>query len=215
MTTTTTEDNNNNNNNNKDDDDDKTTTTTTTPAAAAFSRVPSNFVSYRPVCRDDVDVIADIESNSYPEDEMASKDTLQYRCDRAPEMFLVATEGNEDEIIGYACGTCVNENETLTAETMGKSHDPNGTILCIHSVVVKASKRRRGQGAKLLRAYLVYLKALNNDRKRENKSALKSCRLLCKKHLIPFYCDIGGFTLLGESDVTHGKDPWFDCEYAF
>ena len=177
--------------------------------------MPSNFVSYRPVCRDDVDVIADIESNSYPEDEMASKDTLQYRCDRAPEMFLVATEGNEDEIIGYACGTCVNENETLTAETMGKSHDPNGTILCIHSVVVKASKRRRGQGAKLLRAYLVYLKALNNDRKRENKSALKSCRLLCKKHLIPFYCDIGGFTLLGESDVTHGKDPWFDCEYAF
>ena len=93
---------------------------------------------------------------------------------------LVATEGNEDEIIGYACGTCVNENETLTAETMGKSHDPNGTILCIHSVVVKDIKSERGQGAKLLRAYLVYLKALNNDRKRENKSALKSCRLLPK-----------------------------------
>ena len=213
MTTTTTEDNNNNNNNNnnKDDDDDKTTTTTTTPAAAAFSRVPSNFVSYRPVCRDDVDVIADIESNSYPEDEMASKDTLQYRCDRAPEMFLVATEGNEDEIIGYACGTCVNENETLTAETMGKSR-PERDDLCIHSVVVKdqLTKPRR----ETPRAYLAYLKALNNDRKRENKSALKPVGCW-QKTLDSVLLRHRRVYALRRKRVTHGKDPWFDCEYAF
>ena len=142
-------------------------------------------------------------------------ETLRYRCINAGEMFLVATEhgGSENEIIGYVCGTCVNENETLTAETMGSKHEPDGAILCVHSVCVKENKRRRGVGGKLLETYLMYLKARNNDRKRDNQSELKSVRLLCKKHMIPFYQN-GGFTLLGESEVTHGKDAWFDCEFT-
>jgi len=78
---------------------------------------------------------------------------------------------------------------------------------------VKSNKRRRGVGGKLLETYLMYLKARNNDRKRDNQSELKSVRLLCKKNMIPFYQN-GGFTLLGESEVTHGKDVWFDCEFT-
>ena len=180
-----------------------------------YSRVPAGFVSYRPVSEEDIETISEIESNSYPEDEKASLETLRYRCINAGEMFLVATEhgGSENEIIGYVCGTCVNENETLTAETMGSKHEPDGAILCVHSVCVKENKRRRGVGGKLLQTYLMYLKARNNDRKRDNQSELKSVRLLCKKHMIPFYQN-GGFTLLGESEVTHAKDAWFDCEFT-
>ena len=33
--------------------------------------------------------------------------------------------------------------------------------------------------------------------------------LMCKKPLIPFYSD-AGFTLVGQSDVVHGLDPWFE-----
>ena len=179
-----------------------------------YAQVPSDFVSYRPVSEGDIVAIAEIESNSYPEDEKASLETLRYRCEHAGELFLVATEGSGNEIIGYVCGTCVKENETLTAETMGSKHEPDGAVLCVHSVCVKESKRRRGEGGKLLQTYLMYLKARNNDRKRENKSELKSVRLLCKEHMIPFY-EKAGFTLLGESDVQHGKDKWFDCSHAF
>ena len=32
---------------------------------------------------------------------------------------------------------------------------------------------------------------------------------MCKKPLIPFYSD-AGFTLVGQSDVVHGLDPWFE-----
>jgi GNAT superfamily N-acetyltransferase len=189
--------------------------TTSSESVMPYSRVPAGFVSYRPVSEEDIETISEIESNSYPEDEKASLETLRYRCINAGEMFLVATEhgGSENEIIGYVCGTCVNENETLTAETMGSKHEPDGAILCVHSVCVKENKRRRGVGGKLLQTYLMYLKARNNDRKRDNQSELKSVRLLCKKHMIPFYQNCG-FTLLGESEVTHGKDAWFDCEFT-
>ena len=188
---------------------------TTSSESVPYSRVPAGFVSYRPVSEEDIETISEIESNSYPEDEKASLETLRYRCINAGEMFLVATEhgGSENEIIGYVCGTCVNENETLTAETMGSKHEPDGAILCVHSVCVKENRRRRGVGGKLLQTYLMYLKARNNDRKRDNQSELKSVRLLCKKHMIPFYQN-GGVTLLGESEVTHGKDAWFDCEFT-
>jgi len=33
--------------------------------------------------------------------------------------------------------------------------------------------------------------------------------LMCKRPLIPFYSD-AGFTLVGQSDVVHGADPWFE-----
>ena len=193
---------------------DKTLRSSSSSSSLPYAQVPSDFVSYRPVSEGDIDAIAEIESNSYPEDEKASLETLRYRCAEAGELFLVATEGSGNEIIGYVCGTCVNENETLTAETMGSKHEPDGAVLCVHSVCVKESKRRRGEGGKLLQTYLMYLKARNNDRKRENKSELKSVRLLCKEHMIPFY-EKAGFTLLGESDVQHGKDKWFDCSHAF
>ena len=195
--------------------DNNTRSQTTSFDLLPYSRVPAGFVSYRPVLEEDIETISEIESNSYPEDEKASLETLRYRCINAGEMFLVATEhgGSENKIIGYVCGTCVNENETLTAETMGSKHEPDGAILCVHSVCVKENRRRRGVGGKLLQTYLMYLKARNNDRKRDNQSELKSVRLLCKKHMIPFYQN-GGFTLLGESEVTHGKDAWFDCEFT-
>ena len=195
--------------------DNNTRSQTTSFDLLPYSRVPAGFVSYRPVLEEDIETISEIESNSYPEDEKASLETLRYRCINAGEMFLVATEhgGSENKIIGYVCGTCVSENETLTAETMGSKHEPDGAILCVHSVCVKENRRRRGVGGKLLQTYLMYLKARNNDRKRDNQSELKSVRLLCKKHMIPFYQN-GGFTLLGESEVTHGKDAWFDCEFT-
>ena len=123
----------NNNNNNNNDDDDKTTTTKQ-QRQQQHSLECRRTSSRTDRCAGTTSMSSRTSNRIlYPDDEMASKETLQYRCDRAPEMFLVATEGNEDEIIGYACGTCVNENETLTAETMGKSHDPNGTIL-LHSL---------------------------------------------------------------------------------
>ena len=153
---------------------------TTSSESMPYSRVPAGFVSYRPVLVEDIDIISEIESNSYPEDEKASLETLRYRCINAGEMFLVATEhgGSENEIIGYICGTCVKENETLTAETMGSQHEPDGAILCVHSVCVKSNKRRRGVGGKLLQTYLMYLKAHYNYRKQDQHSRLTSFPLL-------------------------------------
>lgn len=43
---------------------------------------------------------------------------------------------------------------------------------------------------------------------------LKECRLICKEHLVGFYTE-AGFRLDGESDIVHGKDPWFELSYFF
>ena len=48
----------------------------------------------------------------------------------------------------------------------------------------------------MLQAYLKEIKA-------------KTVLLIAKKGLIPLYEKVG-FTLVGESPVVHGKDPWFE-----
>jgi predicted GNAT family N-acyltransferase len=77
-----------------------------------------------------------------------------------------------------------------------------GTTLCIHSVVVAAELRRRGLGGTMLKAYVQQV---------AEHSPVRTILLMCKKPLIPFYSD-AGFALVGQSDVVHGADPWFEMK---
>ncbi|KXZ44977.1 hypothetical protein GPECTOR_60g755 [Gonium pectorale] len=81
------------------------------------------------------------------------------------------------------------------------THEPGGDLLCIHSVVIEEALRRRGLATRLLRAYTSYVQA--------STPHLRGIRLICKHELIPLY-DKAGFSLVGPSDVVHGRDPWFE-----
>ncbi|PSC67839.1 Oxoglutarate iron-dependent dioxygenase [Micractinium conductrix] len=84
-------------------------------------------------------------------------------------------------------------------------HEAEGELLAIHSVCVDGAHRRRGLATRLLRAYLNFVQATT--------PSLREARLICKQPLIPLYAG-AGFSLLGPSEVVHGKDPWFEMRWA-
>jgi hypothetical protein len=46
----------------------------------------------------------------------------------------------------------------------------------------------------------------------ESEENLIQILLICKSDLINFYQNVG-FYLIGESEVVHGKDKWFEMKY--
>eukprot|EP00244_Chara_vulgaris_P013382 TRINITY_DN7576_c0_g1_i2.p1 TRINITY_DN7576_c0_g1~~TRINITY_DN7576_c0_g1_i2.p1 ORF type:complete len:209 (-),score=18.92 TRINITY_DN7576_c0_g1_i2:292-918(-) len=169
------------------------------PAAAVDSHI-----YYRPAHEDDLPRINALEQESYPSDEAASPSTMQYRMTHAPSFFLVAermSANGENKIVGYVCST-VSVIDKLAHSTMF-AHDPTGSCLCIHSVCVDKTERRKGIGSRLLQAYVRYVAATAEGQ-------IKTIRLLCKEKLVPFYC-MAGFSVVGPSDVVHGRDRWIEC----
>ena len=156
----------------------------------------------------DLDEMYNLEAASYPIDEAATHEGMKFRLRVAGACFVVAKakhqgkggEGGGGEIIGFVNGT-KTLTSSLTHESMS-THDPDGKLLCVHSVVVREAYRRRGYGVAMLRAYC--------ERMRKDPG-IAEIRLLCKPYLVSFYQQ-AGFTLLGESDVVHGKDAWMEMK---
>lgn len=178
------------------------TPTLVTPAhsirMAAGERVtsikPENFAR---VPLSSLDAAFAIEEASYPEDEAATREKLQLRIEQAGDYFWgVSDDGGE--LQGFVCGT-LTKGDALTEESMSV-HEPDGTTLCIHSVVVREADRRRGLGGAMLKAYVAQV---------ADHTPVTSILLMCKKPLIGFY-EAAGFELLGQSPVVHGADPWYD-----
>ena len=99
---------------------------------------------------------------------------------------------------------------------MGFVHDDLGDNLCIHSVCVKSTERRRGIAAFLLTKYIEHVRQLkqspagtgDGEKKYPNLSKIS---LICKDHLVKLY-DSVGFKLKGPSSVVHGEEAWFDMD---
>jgi len=137
-----------------------------------------------------------LEVASYPADEAATLEKLQLRAEVAGDYFWGVSDG--EVLIAFVCGT-LTCGSTLTEESMSV-HEPEGTTLCIHSVVVAEERRRLGLGTAMLKAYVKQV---------ADHTPVRTILLMCKEPLIPFYAD-AGFTLVGQSDVVHGLDPWFE-----
>lgn len=140
-----------------------------------------------------LDRVFELEAASFPPDEAATRAKLALRIAQAPELFLIARVNGT--VVAFVNGTAAPSAEGLTHDTMDR-HDPLGDLVCIHGVVVDASLRRRGWGARLLRYYV--------------RTVVRSrFALLCKLGLVPFY-ESCGFVNSGPSTVVHGADQWFD-----
>lgn len=107
-----------------------------------------------------------------------------------------AHEGNA--VVGFINGTCTTHNE-VTEESM-ETHEPEGSTLIIHSVVIRPEFRRQGLASAMLAFYL--------ERMRENPR-IQRIFLIAKGNLLGFYTS-AGFKVLRLSPVVHGLDPWFE-----
>lgn len=142
-----------------------------------------------------------LEEASYPADEAATSATLRYRAEKAPGLFRVlAPTGSAGPILGFVCATAAPRGtEHLTHESFSV-HVENGTVVCIHSVVIDSGKRRCGLGLAMVKDYVNELR---------HSGQFDHVLLLSKHHLVNFYAK-AGFILVGQSDVQHGKEPWYE-----
>ena len=145
-----------------------------------------------------------LEEQSYPADEAATREGIEKRMKEAGRFFLLATLSNE--VVGVVNGT-LTASSSLTHETMS-THDPNGTLLCVHSVVVSPAHRRKGLALAMLATYLARLR---DENAKDSEKTVKEVRLLCKENLKALY-QKAGFDLVGISSVVHGKDQWFEMK---
>ena len=80
-------------------------------------------------------------------------------------------------------------------------HNPDGTTLCVHSVVTEGGHRRKQIGTKTLKAYVQWVV--------RRRPEVERVLLLCKRELIGFYEGVG-FRMVGPSEVEHGADQWYE-----
>ena len=145
-----------------------------------------------------------LESASYPPDEAATPQRLTFRAAHAAPFFKVLLHLSDSQqqppvLIGFVCGTLTSAARQEAASMA--THDPTGTTLCIHSVVIAASERRRGLGGWMLRRYLAQVA--------EAAPAVSRVLLLTKPAHMAMY-ESAGFSSLGASAVEHGVEPWIE-----
>mmetsp|Transcript_36126 Transcript_36126/g.77036 ORF Transcript_36126/g.77036 Transcript_36126/m.77036 type:complete len:597 (+) Transcript_36126:106-1896(+) len=208
------------------------------------NREPSallNRILFRSVQPTDIPRCHQIEAASYPEDEAASKSTLQYRQHHAAPFFRCAflvgdfenpgsgTPGgttSASSSISYQ-GQSVNLGATLRGTIIGficstrcksfaaeamKVHDASGKILAIHSVVVEKQYRNCGVASAMLQDYVSAMERLNS--KGILKVKMEKIVLMAKNNFLAFYVK-NGFMAIRESPVVHGKERWFELEKKF
>mmetsp|Transcript_15894 Transcript_15894/g.42378 ORF Transcript_15894/g.42378 Transcript_15894/m.42378 type:complete len:349 (+) Transcript_15894:82-1128(+) len=138
-----------------------------------------------------------VEAASYPQDEAASLEALEFRMSHAPQLFLVAFTGRE--VVGFVCGTR-GAGDRLEEESLSRD-DPQGKAALIHSVCVREDHRGAGLATRLLAAYVARLR----------DQELELAVLCCKAPLREFYRR-AGFGCVGLSAFVHGRDPWWDMK---
>jgi ribosomal protein S18 acetylase RimI-like enzyme len=168
------------------------------PLDAADVTTSTLNVRYRECRPTDIPVCAEIEAASYPSDEAASKSSLQYRQHHAARYFLCAvlrevvgpdesddcttSDDHHDTVIGFVCST---KCHSFTHESMSV-HEPTGSLLAIHSVVVAEPYRKQGIATRMLQAYIQRIATAVEPKERPAKIVL-----LSKAHLLAFYVKCG------------------------
>ncbi|KAJ2918106.1 hypothetical protein MD484_g2284, partial [Candolleomyces efflorescens] len=130
-----------------------------------------------------------------------------FRQTNAGDLFLGAylppqNDTSPPQLIGYVCST-LSPEEKLTHESMS-NHVAGSSSVCIHSVCVAKSQRRKGIALQLLKEYITRLSTTS-----ARGSPYKRVLLIAHEELRPLY-EKAGFTWLGKSDVTHGSRPWYE-----
>lgn len=171
-------------------------------------------VQFRTVRPTDIPSCAAMEKASYPEDEAASKSTLQYRQHHAARYFrcavLPSTDGQDelqadkddnDTVIGFICSTRCREFEHESMST----HVPDGRLLAIHSVVVGEEYRHKGIATAMLKDYVKEIRNMSYGK----VAPIEKIVLLAKKELLTFYIHCG-FQVVRPSPIVHGRELWYE-----
>jgi Uncharacterized conserved protein len=149
----------------------------------------------------DLDRVAEIESESFPPAEAASKDKYKWRLEHYPEYFFV---GESDGKITAVVDVIPWAKETIEDGIFETKELPTGKNAAVLSVMTAAAYRRRGMAEMLLSYVLEEMKAMG----------MTSSCLTCKEHLIHYYARFG-YSKKGVSESVHGGATWYDMVMKF
>ncbi|KAI0559575.1 hypothetical protein FGB62_142g051 [Gracilaria domingensis] len=129
--------------------------------------------------------VFDMEKNSYPSDEAASLEAIEYRASVTEGLCQIARHASTNEIIGFVTATAAPEGTERMTESMMKEHCAAGNVAMLDAYVNNI--RSMGKYDRIL--------------------------LISKRYLVHFYESVG-FSVVGESAISHGKDTWIEMELS-
>ena len=107
---------------------------------------------FRTVHADEAEVATQIEAACFPPNEACVLPIMKERVRLAPDLFLVAVDKKNGQMVGFINSIATNErtlrDEFFTEPTL---HDPNGRNVMILSVAVLPEYRNQGLARKMMR----------------------------------------------------------------
>lgn len=153
---------------------------------------------------DDLDDIAEVEAECFPEAEAATREEFADRIRVYGDHFWLLYE--RDRLVSFVDGFVTDKGD-LTDEMYEKAdmHQEDGAWQMIFGVNTIPAYRRRGLARLLLK------RAIADAREQGRKGLV----LTCKDHLVSYYAGFG-FVNEGISDKsTHGNVAWNQMRLRF
>lgn len=146
----------------------------------------------RPVKKEDLDAVVQVEATCFPEAEAATAASLKERIETFPECFFVAE--TDDQVIGFINGMATDsktiEDIMFEDSTM---HKTDGIYQSIFGLDVLPEYQRQGIAPSLMNHMI-------EDARRKGRKGLI---LTCKDRLIHYYAKFG-YENMGVSASVHG-----------
>lgn len=160
-------------------------------------------IQLRYATENDAQVLAQVESASFPEAEACSLENFQKRLAVFADCFILLEE--EGKVCALIDGM-ITDQQTITDDLYEDAalHNPNGAWQSVFGLAVLPEKRRRGY------ASLLMMEMIEKARRENRRGVI----LTCKEKLIPFYEQFG-FVNKGLSASVHGGAAWYDMELDF
>lgn len=160
-------------------------------------------LTVRPAAMSDLDAMTDIEAQSFPPEEKATRESFEARMKVFPECFMLLCEDGRP--VGLIDGMVTNDATISDPMFENASlHDPKGAWQSIFGLCVLPEMRGRGAAPLLMRAFIEKARA-------EGRRGLI---LTCKERLIHYYEQFG-FVNMGVSASEHGGAVWYDMTLEF
>ena len=158
---------------------------------------------FRSIQPDEVEQAAEIEQICFPPNEACSKQHIEERIAKAPELFLVAVDKETGKIAGFLNG--LSTNETVFRDeffTDADLYEPQGETVMLLGLDVLPDYRMQGLARAIVQEYS----------RREQANGRKRLVLTCLQAKVEMYKKMG-FQDNGIANSTWGGEEWHEMYY--
>ena len=157
---------------------------------------------FRNIGQTEAEEVANIEKICFSAEEACTREMMEDRVRKVPELFLVAVDREKGRIAGFLNGIATDE-EKFRDEffTDASLHKHDGSTVMLLGLDVRPEYRRQGLAREIVYQYLI----------RERINGRKRIVLTCHEGMVAMY-ESFGFKDLGMSASRWGEAKWHEME---